>query len=389
MATRGWSFGALVNALKSAAFLNASTTPVTGEIPVVDSANNIVLPQSAVTGMHGLTIQNTYPDSVAAVVQNHSGTSASTPPNAFTSCLRLKWHGKVYENGVIRSADTNILGYGHAVDGVQRYTYLSSPGRHKMQGNVYAQSFTIGPSAPETTNGGTTWVSFNGAANNLNISVGGANYGFNSTGGITVPGAGTKDTAAVTATPWAGSWDDTWNNTAPALQVNLNNASASSIFRATLWGTSHVVRMAAAYTENKCAANLRVGGLNVWFDDVVHQNAFRVENASANAGIKAQGTIQSVFGNVQAGNAVFYQDGNLSGSRWGGGYLYDFMINTFVRGVQLSGRTVVEDTGGRIDVPSGCVYTGMSGSNYAPWLWGAYSQLQVLVGQNWVNVGGN
>lgn len=58
-----------------------------------------------------------------------------------------------------------------------------------------------------------------------------------------------------------------------------------------------------------------------------------------------------------------------------------------VTGVRLSGRTVQPDTGGRIDLPSGCVYTGMSGANYGPGTWGAYSAIQVLINGQWATVG--
>ncbi len=44
-------------------------------------------------------------------------------------------------------------------------------------------------------------------------------------------------------------------------------------------------------------------------------------------------------------------------------------------------------TGGRIDLPSGCVYTGMSGSNYNPSIWGAYSAVQVLINGTWATIG--
>ncbi|CAI1800706.1 Uncharacterised protein [Serratia quinivorans] len=96
-----------------------------------------------------------------------------------------------------------------------------------------------------------------------------------------------------------------------------------------------------------------------------------------------------------------YQDGNLSGSIWGG-YLSNWLnqnisnaqnnaqnwaYQNLVNAVRLSGRTVIRDSGGRIDLPSGCVYTGMSGANYNPDTWGAYSAIQVLINGQWATVG--
>ncbi|MER3009211.1 hypothetical protein ABTW51_09445 [Serratia nematodiphila] len=57
-----------------------------------------------------------------------------------------------------------------------------------------------------------------------------------------------------------------------------------------------------------------------------------------------------------------------------------------VTGTRLSGRTVQPDSGGRIDLPAGCVFTGMSGSNYAPATWSAYSALQVNINGVWATV---
>ena len=102
-----------------------------------------------------------------------------------------------------------------------------------------------------------------------------------------------------------------------------------------------------------------------------------------------------------SGGTVYANDGNISGSVWGG-YLNNYIarqISTlnsnlqawvyqnYVQGVRLSGRTVFRDTGGRIDLPAGCVYTGMSGSNYDPNIWGAYSAVQVLINGRWATVG--
>ncbi len=98
---------------------------------------------------------------------------------------------------------------------------------------------------------------------------------------------------------------------------------------------------------------------------------------------------------------TWHPDGNVQGSCWGG-YLSNWLnqnISTaqnnaqnwayqhLVQGVRMAGRTVIADTGGRIDLPSGCVYTGMSGSNYNPSIWGAYSAVQVLINGTWATIG--
>lgn len=66
---------------------------------------------------------------------------------------------------------------------------------------------------------------------------------------------------------------------------------------------------------------------------------------------------------------------------------YDWVRQNFITSVRLVGRTVVPDTGGRIDLPAGCIYTGMSGANYNPATWGAYSVIQMWLNGGWVTVG--
>ncbi len=98
---------------------------------------------------------------------------------------------------------------------------------------------------------------------------------------------------------------------------------------------------------------------------------------------------------------TWHPDGNVQGSCWGG-YLSNWLNQNIsaaqnnaqnwayqhlVQGVRMAGRTVIADTGGRIDLPSGCVYTGMSGSNYNPSIWGAYSAVQVLINGTWATIG--
>ncbi|HGM5458121.1 TPA: phage tail protein [Serratia marcescens] len=98
---------------------------------------------------------------------------------------------------------------------------------------------------------------------------------------------------------------------------------------------------------------------------------------------------------------TWHPDGNVQGSCWGG-YLSNWLNQNIsaaqnnaqnwayqhlVQGVRMAGRTVIADTGGRVDLPSGCVYTGMSGSNYNPSIWGAYSAVQVLINGTWATIG--
>lgn len=121
-------------------------------------------------------------------------------------------------------------------------------------------------------------------------------------------------------------------------------------------------------------------------------------NNSCNIDMRQDGSIVSQHG---TGNYVIYPDGNISGNAWGG-YLRDFINNKFngaysasnpppiasqaVTGTRLSGRTVQPDSGGRIDLPAGCVFTGMSGANYNAGTWAAYSAVQININGVWATV---
>jgi|GEM_PF-1677513 len=133
-------------------------------------------------------------------------------------------------------------------------------------------------------------------------------------------------------------------------------------------------------------------GIHVANGDAGGWYEFR-NDGSFNAG----GTVGAGGGN----GSKLHPDGNIEGSQWGG-YLSNWLNNNIsnaqnnaqnwayqnlVQGVRLSGRTVIRDSSGRIDLPSGCVYTGMSGANYNPDIWAAYSAVQVLINGQWATIG--
>lgn len=124
----------------------------------------------------------------------------------------------------------------------------------------------------------------------------------------------------------------------------------------------------------------------------------RTGAASFESGIHIGGNWPAI---TTSSGTTWHPDGNVQGSAWGG-YLSNWLnqnisaaqnnaqnwaYQNLVQGVRMAGRTVIADTGGRIDLPSGCVYTGMSGSNYNPSIWGAYSAVQVLINGTWATIG--
>lgn len=134
-------------------------------------------------------------------------------------------------------------------------------------------------------------------------------------------------------------------------------------------------------------------------------NALRPFSVDVRTGTAAFESGMHIGGNWPAittsSGTTWHPDGNVQGAAWGG-YLSNWLnknisaaqnnaqnwaYQNLVQGVRMAGRTVIADTGGRIDLPSGCVYTGMSGSNYNPSIWGAYSAVQVLINGTWATIG--
>lgn len=134
-------------------------------------------------------------------------------------------------------------------------------------------------------------------------------------------------------------------------------------------------------------------------------NALRPFSVDVRTGAAAFESGMHIGGNWPAittsSGTTWHPDGNVQGSCWDG-YLSNWLNQNIsaaqnnaqnwayqhlVQGVRMAGRTVIADTGGRIDLPSGCVYTGMSGSNYNPSIWGAYSAVQVLINGTWATIG--
>ncbi len=119
------------------------------------------------------------------------------------------------------------------------------------------------------------------------------------------------------------------------------------------------------------------GGVRVWSPNnrpsPLDINAIAADTCSY-AGFVAGNAQQPYMRNSNSGEVV-----NLARQDW--------VYGNFVNSVRLAGRAIIGDTGGRMDLPGGCVYTGMSGANYYPPNWGAYSAIQILVNGNWFTIG--
>lgn len=386
MATKGWSFGALVDALKQTAFTDSSVNAIAGQIPILDPNANLLLPSTAVAGGNGLIVSGPSPDYRVSLGNIRDSTGASTPQNWFPASLNFKVGTDSADFGLIRSNGPVAWGYGIAQNGSAVYQYRKNSGRHKFVGTILSGRLSLGIASNDVTNDGTEqfYITPSGASStNFGHTTHTWNLGASGTINSGVIDGGDAN-AGIRCQPSGGSWDD-WTKLPAGVQVDLNGASASVIARATLWGNRHVASFTAAFTNNTSTARINAGGSTLTMLD----NGSDSTLSLGKGGFTAAGSVVAgAYVKSGWGSSIMHPDGNIQGPLWGG-YIRDWMINTFVRGVRLFGRTNVEDTGGKVQIPAGCVFTGMSGANYAHWMWADYSQMQVLIGQNWVNVGGN
>lgn len=386
MATKGWSFGALVDALKQTAFTDSSVNAVAGQIPILDPNANLLLPSTAVAGGNGLIISGPSPDYRLSLGNIRDSTGAATPQNWFPASLNFKVGTDTADFGLIRSNGPVAWGYGIAQNGSAVYQYRKNSGRHKFVGTILSSRLSLGIASNDVTNDGTEqfYITPNGASStNFGHTTHTWNLGASGTINAGIIDGGDIN-AGIRCQPTGGSWED-WTKLPAGVQVDLNGASASVIARATLWGNRHVASFTAAFTNNTSTARINAGGATLTMLDNDSDSTLSL----GKGGFTAAGSI-TAGGYVRGGwgSSIMHPDGNIEGSIWGG-YLRNWIGNNFCQAVRLWGRTVIRDSGGRVELPSGCVYVGMSGSNYNPEIWASYAQIQYLINNNWVNVTGN
>lgn len=117
-----------------------------------------------------------------------------------------------------------------------------------------------------------------------------------------------------------------------------------------------------------------------------HEHAHPTIHAKGDSNVDAAWDFNPYNGNISS------KAGTFATQEWVSTNTYNAnnpppIVTQAVTSIRLSGRTVVPDTGGRINLPAGCVFTGMSGANYDPSIWGAYSVIQVLINGQWATIG--
>lgn len=332
MATKGWSFGALTDALKQTAFTDSSVNAVAGQIPILDPNANLLLPSTAVAGGNGLIVNGPTSD-YRLSLGNIRDSSGAMPQNWFNASLNFKAGADSVDFGLVRSTGPSSLGYGIANNGVVVHQYMKATGRHKLAGNIYTSELNFGPQDTSTTGQGTVQMNIKPTSNtSFTIRHQSHAWTFNDRGGIEVGALdGSESIGAIRVQPAGGTWED--GNAKPCgLQIDLSGSSASTIFKATLWGTSHVTWMNAAYSGNVPTARWYCGNPSKFL-------AFTDRGSEDGVLLLSQGGFTCGNGSIVAsnyirgggGSSVMHPDANLEGPIWGG-YLSNW-INNQIAGI--------------------------------------------------------
>lgn len=325
MATKGWSFGALTAALKSAAFIDASANPAPGQIPYLDPNANLLLPNSAAAGGNGFIV-NGPSSQYKTFVGNVKDTGGLVPNNWFSQMFQATIDTDKVEFGIVRATGNAAIGYGIAQNGVMVYQYMKATARHKMAGIVYMRELQIGVDDTSTTSNGSTQAYLKVDGTQISMGNKAHQWGFTANGGIAAGAVvGNESDAGLRCQPNGGGWES-WQSVPVGLQVDLTGSSASTIWRATLWGNRHVASMQAAYSGNTCVSRWVSGGKVLVLADGIDDGSLSLESG----GISAGGNIIA-GGIVMAGNGsgILFQDGNINGPMWGNNYLSNWLNNKF------------------------------------------------------------
>lgn len=314
MATKGWSFGALTDALKSAAFVDAGK--VSGTALLIDGYN-----RASVDGV----LNNFSGFRAIGVEQNDVQlmSNGSRPSNGVTGELNFSWYSTSTKLQHLRGAGTDSLGFNIAWSGVKKIHYQASSNKVVVNGDVFTPGggLVIGSQTTNDTNAVySDWFRLSAnSATSFALQHTGRQWNFTSYGGIYAPtplNGGAGD-AFIRAAVGAGGWDD-WMSRAPMVQVDLQGTSASTGLKFTLWGTTEVAAISAAYAGGTVPTlEIRAGSSTLYLNNNTDNNTLTLSKG----GFSTASGYNIVSGGIVyggGGSSYMGTDGNIIGPLWGG-----------------------------------------------------------------------
>lgn len=349
MATKGWSFGALTDALKSAAFLDAGQAP--GQVVVVSAAGMATV-GPVVGSMTGFYARGQEQNDV------YLWSNGSRPINDMVGAFQASWYAQQINLGLVRGKGTDSLGYAFNMNGSIRHHYHSPSGQHRLSGDIVGSGRLVLGNLPNTYNGGISekFSLVSTGTNEFTMSHQSRTWKFTASGTIDTSGSVTAgNEGALRCLPGAGSWDN-WRDRAPAVQVDLQGSSASGGLRFTLWGTGHVGVIQAAYSGNRNIMRFESASGPTMTIGQAGDGGVTIDNG----GLTVTGGAIISAGQVRAGNGSAYMEtnGNITGPLWGTN-IYSWIATNAMTDLGRGGQQYYSVAGGNAwESGAGCVVTG-------------------------------
>lgn len=387
MATKGWSFGALTDALKSAAFLDAGQSA--GQVALIDTNNRVT----------AAGITNVYTGFRAAGVEQNDVflySSGNRAINGVTGELSFNWYNTTTKFQHLRGNSTDSIGFNIAWSGTKKIHYQASSNKIVANGDLFSTNgLVIGSQSTNDTNAVySDWfrVTANSATEFI-LRHTGRQWRFTPYGGIVADTrlSGGAGDAFVRAMVGSGDWN-TWRSRAPMVQVDLDGYGASTGLKFTQWGVAEIASISAANSGS-------AGSAVATMEFNAGTTSLYLSGASSNNTITLNTGGMTVATNLVAGNIVYggggssYMgtDGNIIGSIWGGA-LNAWLNNSFnnvVRDVRYGGEgSFVINKDQWCKAPIGAFMTGWYYEGDNP---GgdsvSYRYLQVYIQGGWRNIG--
>lgn len=312
MATKGWSFGALTDALKSAAFVDTGQAPA--QVPLISSTGMLPVGPLA-SQLTGFYARGQEQNDV------YLWTNGNRPINDMVGSFQASWYATNLNLGIIRGAGVDSLGYAFNYGAAIRYHYHGPSAQHRFTGDMIGSQRLVLGNLPNTYNVGIN-EKFNITSTGnteFTMSHQGRTWRFDGNGGIDATDGGGQiagNSGGFRCIPGAGGWDN-WRDRAPAIQVDLQGSSAATGIRWTLWNTGHVAAIQAAYSSNRNLLRIMSGSGPILTVGQASDNAFTFDNGGltvTGGNVVSNGVVIS----GGAGGAQLQADGNIAGSLWGG-----------------------------------------------------------------------
>lgn len=349
MATKGWSFGALTDALKSAAFVDTGQAPA--QVPLISSTGMLPVGPLA-SQLTGFYARGQEQNDV------YLWTNGNRPINDMVGSFQASWYATNLNLGIIRGAGVDSLGYAFNYGAAVRYHYHGPSAQHRFTGDMVGSQRLVLGGLPNTYKDGITekFALASTANTEFTMSHQSRTWKFTANGTIDTSGSVTAgNEGALRCLPGAGGWDN-WRDRAPAVQVDLQGSSASGGIRFTLWGTGHVGVIQAAYSGNRNIMRFESASGPIMTIGQAGDGGVTIDNG----GLTVTGGAIISAGQVRAGNgsAVMETNGNITGTLWGGN-IYNWIVNNAMTDLGRGGQQYYSQAGGNAwESGAGCVVTG-------------------------------